>query len=527
MANAKLSANIGRLWAFLASSLYGSDDALTMAAREALQNSTDAIRSLKRKGRFDIVYDEQARTLTFADDGCGMTRTTIFDKFLTLGESDKGGDAAGGFGVAKAVILGATGTFNWKLHTRDWLVQCSSIDADVQIEKSLKRQGAEITLFDIPDKYDWMHSSVTGEYGKITGRLHTLLSLNSLPDVDLYLNSARVHPKYVCSEVYLQSLDWGYGNSAVVYQVRRDIPSETRIIVQLNGLYQHSTTLYVKGQFDFVVNIATTNRPGEENYPFTASRDELRGPARYAMDALHTRIVKQMQEMAPKEEEVLDVDIFEDADLDALFADAGFMGLFAAALRKPSSRRFHTKRNEDEPMGAPSFGDNYGQTPAFIAHVPDQQGNFGSVRINLKTYDADKAAIFKENIAEYAHVAQIWTAVLRVVAARCRVTSKFKTGFVLDPNVAAQVIEQKGTNNVTIYLNPEHFEKIRTLGPEALAEFLANTAAHELAHIACPYGYASHGDKYIEIREAFGDDLWAVRPVVTHLVAHYFPSKET
>lgn len=525
MANAKLSANIGRLWAFLASSLYGSDDALTMAAREALQNSTDAIRSLKRKGRFDIVYDEQAKTLTFSDDGCGMARTTIFDKFLTLGESDKGGDATGGFGVAKAVILGATGTFNWKLHTREWSVSCSSIDADIQIEKSLKRQGAEITLFDIPDKYDWMHSRVTGEYGKITERLNTLLSLNSLPDVDLYLNGALVHSRYVCSEVYLQSLDWGYGNSATVYQVHRDIPSETRIIVQLNGLYQHSATLYAKGQFDFVVNISTTNRPGEENYPFTASRDELRGPARYAMDALHTRIVKQMQEMAPKEEEVLDVDIFEDADLDALFADAGFMGLFDAALRKPSSRRFRSKSTEDEVVSAPSFGDS-STAPAFIAHVPDQQGNFGSVRINLKTYDADKAAIFKENIAEYAHVAQIWTAVLRVVAARCRITSKFKTGFVLDPNVAAQVIEQMGTSNVTIYLNPEHFEKIRTLGPEALAEFLANTAAHELAHVACPYGYSSHGDKYIELREAFGDDLWAIRPVVAHLVAHYFPSKE-
>lgn len=526
MANAKLSANIGRLWAFLASSLYGDDDALTMAAREALQNSTDAIRSLKRRGRFDIVYNEKANKLTFADDGCGMSRTTIFDKFLTLGESDKSATDAGGFGVAKAVILGATGTFNWKLHTREWLVQCSSIDADIQIEKASRRQGAEITLFGIPNKYEYMHSRVTGEYSYIDNRMRALLELNNLVDVDLYLNGEHVYPKYTCAEVYAQSLDWGDGNAATVYQVPRNALSETRVIVQLNGLFQHSSVLYIKSGFDFVVNITTTNRPGAENYPFTASRDELRGTARYAMDTLQTRIVKQVQEMAPKEEEVLDMDIFEDADLDALFADEGFASLFDAALRKPSSRRFRTKSNEDEPISALSYNDNYGPTYTPVAHVPNEQGNFGSVRINLKTYDADKAATFKENIAEYAHVAQIWTAVLRVVAARCRITSKFKTGFVLDTKVVAQVIEQKGTHNVTIYLNPEHFEKIRTLGPEALAEFLANTAAHELAHIACPYGYASHGDKYIELREAFGDDLWAVRPVVAHLVAHYFPSTE-
>lgn len=525
MANAKLSANIGRLWAFLASSLYGSDDAITMAAREALQNSTDAIRSLKRKGRFDITYDENKRTLTFADDGCGMARATIFDKFLTLGESDKGADAAGGFGVAKAVILGATGTFNWKLHTREWLVQCGSIDADIQIEKVLKRQGAEITLFDIPDKFDWMHSSVTSDYGRITGRLQTLLELNNLPDVDLYVNSARVCPKYACSEVYAQAHNWGDGNSAVVHQIAKSECNETRLVVQLNGLFQHSTVLYIKSAFDFVVNVTTTNRPGAENYPFTASRDEMRGPARFAMETLRSNIVKQMSAMAPIEEEVLDMDIFEDADLDALFADAGFMGLFDTAMRKPSSRRFRQKSNDDELISAPSFND-FAPTPAFVACVPEQQGNFGSVRINLKTYDADKASLFKENIAEYAHVAQAWTAVLRVVAARCGVTLKFKTGFVLDENVAAQVIEQKSTHNVTVYLNPDHVGRIRTLGSEALAEFLANTAAHELAHIVCPYGYASHGDKYIEIREAFGDDLWAIRPVVAHLVAHYFPITE-
>jgi hypothetical protein len=53
-----------------------------------------------------------------------MDADTILAKFLSLGDSGKrdAGDseeAAGGFGVAKAVILGTSRSFRWEMHTRD------------------------------------------------------------------------------------------------------------------------------------------------------------------------------------------------------------------------------------------------------------------------------------------------------------------------------------------------------------------------------------------------------------------------
>ena len=84
-------------------------------------------------------------------------------KFLSLGDSGKADagssdEAAGGFGVAKAVILGTSSTFRWELHTRDNLAVSEGANVDVAIYDAPYLQGARITVFDVPERFD-VHSA--------------------------------------------------------------------------------------------------------------------------------------------------------------------------------------------------------------------------------------------------------------------------------------------------------------------------------------------------------------------------------
>ena len=137
--------NASKIWAFLTTSLYQSGDLPLLATRESLQNGFDAIKAAIRahklragEGRFEVSWDPARRSLTWTDNGIGMDARTILDKFLSLGESGKADagssdEAAGGFGVAKAVILGASESFRWELHTRDNLAVSKGANAEVEI----------------------------------------------------------------------------------------------------------------------------------------------------------------------------------------------------------------------------------------------------------------------------------------------------------------------------------------------------------------------------------------------------------
>ena len=119
-----------------------------LATREALQNASDAIKAAVRArktrtgtGRFEVTWDAERRALTWADNGIGMDTTTILEKFLSLGESGKSDassseEAAGGFGVAKAVILGTSTSLSWELHSRDNLAVSKGSDRGLTLPSS-------------------------------------------------------------------------------------------------------------------------------------------------------------------------------------------------------------------------------------------------------------------------------------------------------------------------------------------------------------------------------------------------------
>jgi len=68
--------------------------------REFIQNSVDA-----GSTKIHFEFDEDNRSLTVQDDGCGMSREILVNALLTMSGSFKGDNSIGGFGAAKEILL--------------------------------------------------------------------------------------------------------------------------------------------------------------------------------------------------------------------------------------------------------------------------------------------------------------------------------------------------------------------------------------------------------------------------------------
>jgi hypothetical protein len=325
-ATGKPSVNAGRIWSFMTKAMYQSGDLPVLATRECLQNSADACRAAIRArklrsgaARFDVTWQPRARALTWSDNGIGMSAEDVLTKFLTLGETGKAdaidsGEAAGGFGVAKAVILGASSTFRWMMDTRDNHVTCQGHDAEVAVFQADEPiQGTRITIFDVADEFDETWDRARQEWVAIEDRLYQLLAANDLPKMTLTLNGREVKPMFSRrggSRVRLQG-SWGPGTTAKVKAYRRP-PGDRRgaYYIRLGGLFQFRLPARRTGlKADVVIDLTTTVRPGERGYPLNAARDALQERARWAFQDLVDEVEKENESVGRSDEdEVFDPD---------------------------------------------------------------------------------------------------------------------------------------------------------------------------------------------------------------------------
>ena len=371
-ATGRPSANAAVVWRYFTTSVYQSGDLPWLATREALQNSRDAIaaavaaRKLRAgEGRFSLRWDGEARSLTWEDNGIGMDADTILGKFLVIGESGKrdaasSDDAAGGFGVAKAVILGASTSFRWEMHTRDNLAVAQGAGADVEIFDAPPRAGTRITIHDVSDEFDALWDRARGREVAIADRLRELLAANDLPELRLEMNGLEVRPMFSRrggAKVEITG-SWGPGTTAQVKAYRR--PPGDRggaYYVRLNGLFQFLVPSQRGGlKVDVVVDLRTAVRPGQAGYPLNAARDALQDRARWAFQDLVEEVERENESTGRADhDEVFDPDsddpeeragaaalgdllaeAFADADLQRALADAagGIMDFYAERLRK-------------------------------------------------------------------------------------------------------------------------------------------------------------------------------------------------
>jgi hypothetical protein len=378
-ARGRPGANASVMWRYFTTSVYQSGDLPSLATREALQNSADAIRAAVRgrktrrgEGRFEVTWDEQARSLTWQDNGIGMDTPTILSKFLSLGETGKGGagssdEAAGGFGVAKAVILGTSTTFRWELHSRDNLAVSSGADTDVEVFDAPFLQGTRITIFDVDEDFDLVWDYARQEHVPLMDRLHELLGANDLRGITLVLNGVEVKPLFSRrggSKVRLDG-SWGPGTEAQVKAYRRP-PGDRQgaYYVRLGGLFQFKESSQ-RGNLkaDVVVDLSTTVRPGQRGYPLNAARDGLQDRARWAFSDLVDEVERENESVCRNlEDEVFDPDSDDAVERDGArqlaelaaeaFADEGFRRALAEATGGIAD--FYAERVKDPGVQAPT-----------------------------------------------------------------------------------------------------------------------------------------------------------------------------
>jgi len=121
---------------------------------------------------------------------------------------------AGGFGVAKAVILGVSPTMDWEMETQDIYVKGARMGGDMQPEPRSMRQGTKLTVYGVDLRPRSTYDTNWERLG-IHERLTRMLAYNYLPNIQLYLNGERIEPYFGGKRGTVIPLRGYWGSSAV------------------------------------------------------------------------------------------------------------------------------------------------------------------------------------------------------------------------------------------------------------------------------------------------------------------------
>lgn len=274
-----------RLIGMLGRKLYSSNP-LPIVVRELLQNSIDAC---KRAGvepdiRITIREDKDSHgnwIVTCTDNGIGMTADEIVDDFLRLGGKKKDGtNQTGGFGIAKAAIMGCA---NWKVRSLDNFLNRSILENGGNIRKQPFRKGTKVTVnireyvygSDIRTALQMIYYSDV--------KIHLVVKTKSYPY--LTLDDPTAGLPELEARILEENNDfdfWGTGEFVIPELAERSSSGIKSIcetgwnIIRLNGLMQMfrgSRLDYRKTNLFF--DVKTTLMAEDPLYPFSMSREKL------------------------------------------------------------------------------------------------------------------------------------------------------------------------------------------------------------------------------------------------------------
>lgn len=426
VAEGQAGVNPGVMWRHFTTSTYTSGDLVVVATREALQNSVDAIHAALRAkqiapgtGRFDVQWTAggERATITWCDNGIGMSAEDIVQRFLVLGEQSGKDQSAGsfetrgGFAVAKAVILGISQTFTWSLYTRAFRAEAHGINEPVRVHAAPPHQGTCLSVTDIDaDSMENFYMRGLGRTLPAEQRLRIMLAASNLPGITLTVNGRVVEPMFSPrgGSKVPQQLFWGTGTTATIKAYRR--PPGDRgggYYVRLDGLFQFLRSSYVGLPKDIVIDLTTTKRPGESGYPVHVSRDSLIGAAAHALEELLTEVERESESVGRSQDDEVyypeDDGNPEVRELQSLTALAGADPAFREALQGALGglADFYTEhyrhRRVEEPVSsaAPRATPEETEGEGATREAPVQDNMLGAVR----AAEAASAAEVAEDIA--------------------------------------------------------------------------------------------------------------------------------
>lgn len=302
----EMKADVSRIWRMEAESAY-SGLLPVVAVREAAQNGIDAVRKAMRQGQvsegvFAVTWDRDNERIVIEDNGVGMDRDTLQEKFLTLGATGKGADsgAVGGFGVAKAAILGSPDFENggsWEIRTRDIRLTNEMLGRDLDPGEDVAEpvQGVRITLN--KPQLKW---SYRGDFEKQT--IELLASSDIGKGITAKFNGKAVRPMWQGlrgKKVDLSGIEWPEGTKATITRIK--VPEganrQGRAYIRTGGLTQWVEEFYAaKGSpHDYVIDLEITARPGTKDYPLAKSRQAFQGQAYNAWVNVKSSIENELQ----------------------------------------------------------------------------------------------------------------------------------------------------------------------------------------------------------------------------------------
>lgn len=448
---------------------------LTIWTREiALQNAIDACRN-EPKPRVCISIrrmDDKTAEVIVDDNGCGMDRKVFKEAYLGLWESGKKSNSdTGGFGIATAVVLSSKW---WEVHTKG--LYCDK--ADMILKDISPRQGTSVTCRNEVWWGDsWKNDSMLIIYTSKVDVELMMSEFNKIILSDPHAGSILDKGKLKLVEEYPQLKVW---------MTTEDLPMPKEYtgrrnglnIVRLNGMTQFFYSSPNGRKCNLIFDVTPTVRPTEDGYPFTASREELKGNVREIVRTIINRFevdqissVRKIEQPKPRKHmtngallhgrrgtriatySLADLDI---SDLNAVFRVMSRMGMGMTA--SGSSQIYDRLPDEEKEKILEA---------ANVIPPPPQEK---TPAILLENFN-DRA---RNKIVNDSHILDLWKDMLMEIAPV--EIGGFGIGLTLDTSVYGKCATE---GNVTyILINPDKLPTDRRSRVVCMWE----TACHEIAH---------------------------------------------
>lgn len=305
------------LYKKLGQNMYKGDLA-TVVVKEGLQNSIDAVKGLGKGGKIHFTLDEPNSRIVVDDNGTGMTPEIAQNQFMNVGGSGKSSaTSAGGYGLAKVGLIMAAKHFRMvtvadtpegPTMTRiegsadDWIdgtLQYESIPFDPMqgippwAPEQFHVPGAKGTSLDITfeegTKLSW--GTANELLTKAISRNRsgaTITGTRHVPGVTASGRGLNVLPTRDSGPTGTFSQSTPLADLDYVLGPERSYETWIDLDVLNNGSFQFTDRKYNiegKGLPKYVVvDVKSKVGVDEADYPFTTSREDLKGPVKDAID---------------------------------------------------------------------------------------------------------------------------------------------------------------------------------------------------------------------------------------------------
>lgn len=493
-ARAGYTVNVVRAWHNEAKQKYPYTSRLgNISIREAFQNSLDAvIAALQNKEikQGAIKIDAAAysnKGFKVDDNGIGMSDADIGQKFLSLHSTGKAVEGRfGGFGIAKAVILGPADSGTWTLHTRDNRFTHELAQANEVVETAPRRQGTEIEVktddYIIDD--DAKRYVETTELPKnVTVEYDGNPVKNPFKGLRPSKETVQLNEQTSYELSYYPNSPEGYNQKYLIRLVDEKTGAKLTQAIKDAGSDGFKGTV--------IVDITTKAVPGTESYPLVDSRMEMKWGAEKPVNKLI-------------EKHTVDPLSAKRAGQEAEFHNTSNRTEWSETISKVDSDPSYKKLSDAIHSIWEATGKFFGTTP-LRPFTP-----IGELRIKIdKGYKGYRGG----TVFQAKHLAA-YEAVSRMMAhdAGAQVTDFY--GLLSKPVDGGSVNAEHAAGGV-MGLNFINLDKTALKNPYSYALYLRDLIAHELTH-----------DFYGPHNEEFSSKEIAIQKQTAHLFPHILKISE-